>query len=337
MTRGLVSTAFCFIIACHAGFVAPTQAADKEAAKGAAGLRCHGRDSVFYYDGKALPPNIDCDFLHGARGPHVPFGRYRLLADGRWQLIDWDNVPTEPQVFLPPGSLEAFSSLAVAGKTEKVFILSSALNGLTEGGKIEWRHDSEGVLAGKRVAVIMSSQTLEELKHFKRERQALIDATAGIQDDRVQAARARFIEASNPDRLLTTAAQLVCKYAREVRAVDDLASFESDQYDHALIVHWKYFTRFDLPDDLDLFPEGDYFDWVVGGIPAYMGSILSGILIDVDMKAVRICDPFKPHVVTKNMPIQRASAKRDKNEALEDYLASLAHGFQLDWGGNTDE
>lgn len=336
MKRGLVSITFCFIIACHAGFVAPAQAADKEAAKGTAGLRCHGRDSVFWYDGKALPPNVVCDFLHGARDPHVPFGRYRLLPDGRWQLVDWDNVPTEPQVFLPPGSLENLSSLAVEDETAKVFILSPALDGLIEGGRIEWRQDNEAVFGGKRAAVIVSAQTREELKRFQRERQALIDASAGIRDERVQAARARFIEASDPDHLLTTAASVICECAGEVRPADDLAGFKNGQHDYALIVHWKFFTRFDLPDGPGTFPGSGHFDWADARMPAYLGSILSGILIDADMKAVRIYDPFKPHVVTAS-PVQGAGAKRDNNEALGDYLASLAHGFQQDWGGNKDD
>lgn len=293
------------------------------------GLWCNGRDSVFLYDGRALPANIDCQFNAGPKGPFVPYWRYRLLEDGRWQWVDSDNVPREPPVFLAPGTLENFSSLAIAGKTSKVFIHSPVLDDLLQGGKTEWLNAQTKDIYEKRVAVILSSQTISELDRFKRERQALIDSSASIQDAGIQKARKEFIAASNPDLLLTNVVKVLRNSAKEVVPVDDLASFKKGRYDYALIVHWKSFTRFDLLEEFDTFPGGDYSDWAGGRVPAYMGHSVSGILINPDMKATWIFNSFRPYV---NMKGNSYGQRKSRNESIEEYFRYLAYNFRQDWG-----
>lgn len=297
------------------------------------GLWCNGRDSVFLYDGSPLPANIDCQYNPGPQGPFVPYSRYRLMPDKHWQWVDSNNVPKEPQIFLTPGSLENFSSLAVAGKTAKVFIHSPVLAYLLQGGKTEWLNAKTKDLYGKRVAVILSSQTINELDRFRRDRQALIDASAHIQDEEIQAARKDFIAASNPDRLLTIVARGLRNSAKEVVPVDDLASFKKGRYDYAVIVHWKSFTRFDLLEDFETFPEGDYMDWTGGRVPAYMGSSVSGILINPDMKAVWMFDSPRPYAGMKGATYGQ---RKSKSESVRDYFAGLAFHFRQDWGADDD-
>lgn len=309
----------------------------KSASERELGLRCNG-------EAYRAPLAADSTCLMHGGGPAVPSVGYRRLADGRWQSVTTDGVPAQPPIFLAAGSLELVSSI-VRGERKaampKVVVQSPALDGLTSASKIEWQGGPwQGIsLKDKRVAVVLSSQSIEELERFRRERKALLDATAGIQNERVQETRKKLVAVSDPDRLLTIVAKVFRKYAREVVPVDDFTAVKKGRFDYILLVHWKSYTRFDLLNGYETFPEGDFSDWAAGRVPAVAGSWLSGMLITPDLKAVELYSPDRPYVYIKNSVI-RASNKKHKRDRAEDawtYLIMLATCFGIDWGEGPDD
>jgi len=317
-----------------------TAAAEAPTSKGQRlGLWCSGiHQARFLYDGQPLAATTSCSLY----GSGAPSGSYRKLADRRWQRLTSDGIPAEPLVFLAAGTLETLSANALADVTDaktKVVVQSPALDGLVRGGQIEWKSGSwKGIsLKDKRVAIVLSSQTVSELERFKRERQTLIEASASIRDQRVQTARTKFIVASNPDRLLAIVVKVFRKYVKEVQPVDDFTALKKGGFDYALVVHWKSFTRFDLLGKYDSFPEGDYSDWERGTTPAVMGSWLTGILINADLQAVQIYSFNRPHVSTKYISPYEKKGVRDDSQGASDYIAKLASGFESDWGESVDD
>ncbi len=280
-------------------------------------------------------PRRELDYT-GCRvyAPGAPAGQFRKLADGRWQRIN-NGVSVEPPVFLAAGTLETLSAEALAGATgatvakTKVVMQSQALDGLVRGAKIELQSSAAPIsLKGKRVAVVLSSQTIAELERFKRERQALISASASIEGKNAQNYRARFIAASNPDRLLAIVAKAVLKHAREVLPADDFADLQKGGFDYALVVHWKSLTRFDLLGKYASFPGGDYNDWKAGIAPALAGESLSGFLISPELKAVRTYDAA-PYVTMKYKETYRPDDEK--------YMSELLSFFEGAWGKSLDD
>lgn len=285
---------------------------------------------------RTLNPTFD---LTGCvvHAPGAPKDKFRKLVDGRWKMFAHDGAPVEPQVFLAAGTLETLSANALAGATgatvakTKVVAQSQTLDGLVRGAKIELQSSPTPILLkGKRVAVVLSSQTIAELERFKRERQALIDASVGIQGKEAQAARARFIAASNPDRLLTIVAKALRKHARDVQPLDDLASLKESGFDYALVVDWKSLTRFDLLGKYDSFPGGDADDMGAGTVPTLAGESLSGILINPDLKAVQLYTT-KPNIRNKFKHTYRP------DDEDEEYISNLRSFFEAAWGENVDD
>lgn len=305
------------------------------------GLKCISENTEFWYDGNPLPSNIICRYYPGPQGPYVPyllpsrhygpdpyvFNRYMLLPDGRWQQV-YENTPMEPNIFLKPGSLENFSKLAEAGKNTKVFIQSPVLEGLVREGRVEWSPVKGVTLEGKRVAVLLSSKSIEELERLKKERQALIDATHKYQDESMRKARNAFISASNPDQLLYMLAKVVRKHAKSIEPIDDLTAIKKGGFDYVFVVDWKYFIRLDLINNYASFPSGFYKDFQEGKIPAITGTALSAVLIDPELKAVQI---FSATPLPDLYPLFRPY------QTLSEYVLDLSKAFESIWGSKTND
>lgn len=273
-----------------------------------------------------------CSLVTGepVRGPQAS---YRKAADGRWQL--WGSRgPAMPEVYLPAGALEAESEkLIAAAKAGKapvaatVTMESRALDDLVPGARIALAPTPGAVsLEGKRVALVLSSRSLDEMERFKRERQALIDQTRSLTGDAAKA-RARFIEASNPNRLVTNLAKVVGRKAKQVVDAEDLSGL-GQAYDYALVVEWASLTRLDLLGKFDSFPVSTWEDEQAGKAAALSGESVGGFLVGPGLKAVKQF-PGKATVwgSKKDFPYQGDLR----------YLSQLAAYYEKQWGMGPDD
>jgi hypothetical protein len=266
----------------------------------------------------------------------APPALYRKQPDGRWQL--WaHNGPASPAVYLPASSMEAESekmiAAAVAGTapavaTPALVMESQALNDLVRGSKISFTPMAGSVaLKDKRVAVVLSSATLDELERFKREREALIAATRNVTGEAAQH-RARFIAMSDPDRLMTNLAKMLRTVASEARPAEDLSVLDKGGVDYVLVIDWKSLTRFDLLGKYDAFPATSLEDRFAGKTAVLAGQSIGGFLIAPGLKAV------------KQFPgSESVSGKRKELNWKGDsgYLGELANFYQSNWGKGPDD
>lgn len=252
----------------------------------------------------------------------APFGLYIKQPDGRWQ----EYVQGAPKaMFLAAGELEALSSKlltdAAAGKTDlkaQVVVQSRDLDDLVRGSKITLGLSAvPPSLKDKRVAIVLSSKMVSELERFKRERQALIDASAGLRGEAAEE-RNKFIHASNPDRLLTTIFKVLKKHIKDVQPADDLAGLKEGGFDYALVMDWQSMTRFDQL--------GKYSKeaWPLIPYPTTSGVVcesLGGFLISRDLKAIRKM-PGIPNCQQNHFP----------TTGDHGYMQILAAHFTNSWG-----
>jgi len=274
-----------------------------------------------------------CHLWVGKFDQKTSTGAYRKLPDGRWQL--WGGMgPAEPASYLAAGELEARSEKIIAsaatGDTNvrvEVRLETRALDDLVRGAKITLAPDPGAVsLKDKRVAVVLSSQTISEIERFRRERQVLIDGTLGMSGDAAKI-RARFITASNPDRILESIAKLLRGHTREVVPVDSLAGMSAAELDYALVLDWKSFTRMDLLGKYDEFPIGKVGD----ARNALSGYQLSAFVVSPDLRAVRqyTGSPFTTPKFAGGSGVYLAGDSG--------YLFRLANHFESMWGKAADD
>lgn len=281
-----------------------------------------------------------CSVLAGHLKPLT--GNYRKQADGSWRLHAVDGSPTDST--LAAGALEAQSAKvladAAAGKSDlkvQVTVQSQSLDDLVRGSKIVLAPSAAPVsLKDKRVAIVLSSQTVSEIDRFKRERQALIDASAGLRGKAAEE-RAKFIQASNPDRLLVNILKVVQRHAQAAQPVDDLAALRDGGFDYALVVDWKSTTRFDLLGKYDSFPrapsEAAYRNSETQKtLPIFAGDALGGFLISRELKAVR------QFPAQRDFLIKPPPRKWDADlSADQTYLMFLAKFYADAWGSGVME
>ncbi|MCX7041311.1 MAG: hypothetical protein NT117_01190 [Gammaproteobacteria bacterium] len=217
---------------------------------------------------------------------------YRRLDDGRWQQMDSDNKPVLPEIYLPAGSVEAESARLIAeaqaGHTDTTFkpmdIQTNLLDGLVAGTHIsEGTPLSIGSIKGKRVALVLSSNTLAELERFNRERQALLDASAAFTGEALLE-RNRFEAVTKQERLLQMMASALRRQAGEVTAVDDLGGLAAGNFDFAYVLDWHSLSHLDLLGKFKAFPEYEIDQ--AKGINHVAGQALGGFLISPGMKVV---------------------------------------------------
>ena len=291
------------------------------------GLWCMSRSYQMARAGKQVgnPGSTEFCAVYSSHAKALTSG-FRKQADGSW-LEAAGSKST-----LPAGALEAHSNRvlaeAAAGKTDvKVDLVAQneALDGLLPGAKIALALSPKPpVLKGKRVAIVLSSGTLDEMDRFKRDRVALIAASSQLAGESALQ-RQRFIAASAPDRLLVNAAKTLNKHNVRAEPVDDLTGLQKGQFDYAIVLDWKPKMRFDLLGKLDSVPAftpGVKLDASV----AIACEVLRGFLISRELKAVsqiyggEYCKP------------RHALQKLDL-----DYMKVLAEFFELRWGKNVDD
>jgi hypothetical protein len=270
------------------------------------------------------PTGLGCALMEGNQKPVSSL--YLKQQDGRWQE---NLVGASGGTFLAAGELEAQSARmladAAAGKSDlkaQLVVQSRGLDDLVRGSKIVVSLSPTPIpLTDKRIAVVLSSQAVRELEKFKRERQALIDASAGLRGQ-AAAERAKFIQASNPDRLLGNVFKVAKKQARDVQPADDLASLQQGAFDYALVLDWKANTR------LDLLGRYRKEDWpqARGSVSGLTCQSTSAFLVTRELKAVRQIPAF-----SECYPVT-PSATGD-----EAYMWLLAAAFARAWGDGPDD
>lgn len=298
------------------------------------GLWCTtGKSSITKDQGQLQAENSwsGCSVLAGHDKPLTQ--NYRKQPDGSWL----EFVAASPTgVTLAAGALEAQSAkvlaAAAAGKSNTNAALvahSQSLDDLVPGSKIVLAPSAAPLsLKDRRVAIVLSSQTVRELERFKHERQTLIDASAGL-SGKAATERAKFIQASDPNRLLINIIKLVKKYAKDAQPADDLTGLQKGSFDYALVVDWKSMTRFDLLGKYGSFPvpPRDIYSRSLENKMEFVvaGESLGGFLIGRDLKAVKQTQAFPK--VTMKLP-------RDYKGADEDYMHLLTMNFARSWGDN---
>lgn len=289
------------------------------------GLWCITKAQVTFSNGESTPSSdLGCYLISGEGKPVTP--QYVKQPDGSWQ----ESVLGSPGAStLAAGTLEAQSAKmladASAGKTDskaKVVMESRDLDDLVRGSKIALALSQTPIpLKGKRVALVLSSQTVGELERFKREREALIAASAGLRGE-AAAERARFIRASNPDRLLINVLKVVRTHAGQVQPADDLSGLTDGGFDYALVVDWKSMTRF---DQLGKYTKEAWPPKPFGAVSGVACDAMRGFLINRDLKVVKQLPAFP-------------SCQSDTSESTGDqaYMWILAT-YYANWWGNRPE
>jgi len=318
------------------------------------GLSCVLVNTYFHNDEPAWSNRgLGCQIWAGENSSAF----YRKLPDGRWEETAGDNVPRTLSVLLAAGTLEAESDRIVAeaeaGKTDiamrQFTVTSDVLDGLIAGMTIRPAENKEPVsLKGKRVALILSSNSIKELERFSKERQSLIDASAHIGQAGAKSAqqksgadaatdaltgisnaeqreRARFIDASRPELLLQGIADALRRDAGKVVAVDDLTGLSRGEFDYALVVDWRSLTRFDLLGKFQALPARDGYDSLPASVVA--GQSLGGILITPGLKSLGVYGGGA-HVNWKTGDC--AESKREHTCDLQ-YMKTLADFYQVNW------
>ena len=260
---------------------------------------------------------------------------YKRLPDGRWQQMNSDNAPVMPAVFLPAGSVEAESERliadATAGKTDLSFrpltLQSNALDGLIAGTAIaEGQPVSIASIKGKRIALVLSTNTIAELERFFKQRQALIDATAQLAGESLTQ-RNRFIDATRQEVLLQGIATSLRRWSGEVTAVDDLTELSSGKYDYAFVLDWRSLSRLDLLGKFKSYPDLVNVESSNPSSSIVAGQALGGFLITPDLKVVW----RKAGAGDVKNKIGSCVETRGARTCDQEYLKLLADFYQYQW------
>ena len=68
-----------------------------------------------------------------------------------------------------------------------------------------------------------------------------------------------------------------------------------------------------------------------------MGSWLTGILINADLKAVQIYSPSRPYIYVKSINHFKDKGIRDNTQEDRNYLTTLVSFFGIIWGESADD
>lgn len=222
-------------------------------------------------------------------------GLYRKQPDGSWQEYadgrETDSTAAE-------GSLEALSEKviadALAGKTDlkgSLVVKSKSLNDLVRGSKIVSELSPAPIsLRGKRIAVVLSTNTIRELERFKLAREELINASVQFANDPY---RRKFIDSSNPELMLVGISKALRLHASSVQASDDLLDLKRGKVDYAFILDWKDATEFGRLADYYRSPR-DLDEAIVAE------QSLSGFLVNRELKAIKKFSTKDSHSESKN-------------------------------------
>lgn len=216
-------------------------------------------------------------------------GNYRKQVNGSWEEFN-NNVFTGTT--LAAGSLESMSTklLDEAGADKPISVSgvigqSKIIEDLVRGMRITLAPSTAPIsISDKRVAIVLSSNTIKELERYRRERQALIDASSGLNGNAAKF-RDEFIFTSNPDRLLANVLRTLKRNAKVAKPEGDLTALQKGKYDYAFILDWKDSSRFDLLGRYDNFPISE---WGRKETYVYVAcESLTGFLVTPDLKVVK--------------------------------------------------
>lgn len=278
-------------------------------------------------NGRDAAPDSGCSVFAGHDRPLT--GNFRKQEDGIWQEIS-NRKPTGST--LKAGSLESMSAqvLAEADTTKPSAVVgvagqNAALDDLVRGSRIIIAPSAAPIaLRDKRVALVLSSNTLKELERYRRERQKLIDASSGLSGNAAKF-RNEFIFASSPERLLAGLLKAVQREVKLAEPADDLTGLQKGKYDYAFVFDWKDGSKFDLLGRYDRFPMGE-----AGRVDTYVAcEFLTGFLITPDLKAVKTM----PGYTTEGCTRKRADDGLSGDEA---YFKKLAEHYSYFLGKGGD-
>ncbi|MCF8198610.1 MAG: hypothetical protein K9J42_07580 [Sulfuritalea sp.] len=254
---------------------------------------------------------------------------FRKQSDGSWHEF-LGNRATGTTV--AAGVLEAQSAKVLAeagaGATNlkaNVVAKNQMLDDLVRGSNIALaRSDAQVSLQGKRVAVVFSSNMIQELARFKRDREQLIAASNGLSGSAAEY-RDKFIAASNPDKLLVNVAKTLLKYGATAQPADDLGTLQGGQVDYGFILDWKYTIPFDLLGKFDSIPDASPTPGVKGG--GLFCQSMGGFLINRDLKAI------------KDVPVAPLCLNKFSGQSAGDsgYMLMLNRYFMWLWGDGPDK
>jgi len=192
-------------------------------------------------------------------------------------------------------------------------------------------------LKTKRVAIVLTSQSLREFDRFRRMRQALIDATS--KDAKTLPSRDAFISRSNPDNLIAGIAAAVRAKSLGISAADDLSVLKAGLADYVLLFDWKFTENFNLsPKDYKVLRKCSYdpsqdFVVYVNGCPTFYKESGSALLVDEKRNAVRQFDLGGfDGIINSNAGLPYDYHSKCKNRCgYDEMLQMLAEGFKGKW------
>ncbi len=151
------------------------------------------------------------------------------------QLIAAARTGQAPPPLRLPVEIDALTDLVAGGKAwfapPSLELAYSALQGRAP------------PLAGKRVALVLSTRATTELQRWRDERQALLDATAQVREEDIQSSRDSFIKDSAPEALVRNWSATLAMNGAQVFVAQDLSPLADGRVDYALVVDWSYHSR----------------------------------------------------------------------------------------------
>lgn len=166
-------------------------------------------------------------------GPMARISREAMEQASR-QLVAATRDGRSPESFRLPVQIDALADLVNGGTAW-----------LVPGPPLDYfvKTGQPPALAGKRVALVLSTRTGTELQRWGAERQTLLDATAQLREDGMADTRKSFIESTQPEQLLRNWAANMALNGAQVRVADDLSPLAEGSADYALLVDWGYHSQ----------------------------------------------------------------------------------------------
>lgn len=277
-------------------------------------------------------PGRTCSLMNGAEMTDT----YLKQPDGRWKIFDGQSSAMDAGA-LAAGTLEAESerliSAARAGKPAaqiELTLQAPELTDLLRGGRITQAYSKRPLgLADKRVAIILSTNTIGEIARYRKQYMSLADSNSRSNDD----SRKKALASANPDALLTAVAAGVRSKSAKVFPADDLSVLTDGKADYALIVDWRFDGKVDFTKgQFASVPVCGTEQYVANKCPALFRQKFVGYLVSSDLKAIRRVN----HTGSLNDILKHTMA-RDAFDDTEDryygkYFLQLGFFFESNWG-----
>ncbi|WP_291209262.1 hypothetical protein [Hyphomonas sp.] len=186
------------------------------------------------------------------RSGNVSLGQFVKDETGSWRRADvYGEVSESPEVYAP-GSLEAESQRLIAearagsfGGPINLQGQAEALTDLVAGASIRLSTDEPvRSIRGKRVAIVLSTRTLDDLQRWTAEREKVIEEMQRYRSNtQFESYFSQFVSNSDPTRLVGAATTSILSAGGIPFAADDLSVLQDGSADYVLIVDWRYSAR----------------------------------------------------------------------------------------------